>query len=75
MNSIPSVLLRLEAAANHEGGFPYSHTAKASDIRLLIAAYQELEAALSLGQENCDAVYEDLRAERDEARKDANKIK
>ena len=46
MNSIPEVLLRLEAAANHEGGFPYSHTAKASDIRLLIAAYQELAAAL-----------------------------
>ena len=28
----------------------------------------ELEGALAKGQENCDAVYEDLRAERDEAR-------
>jgi len=28
---------------------------------------RELEAALAQGQANCDAVYEDLRAERDEA--------
>lgn len=34
----------------------------------------QLRAALELGQENCDAVYEDLRKERDEARRDRARL-
>lgn len=34
----------------------------------------QLKAALELGQENCDAVYEDLRAERDSAREVSSQL-
>jgi hypothetical protein len=39
----------------------------ARDIRAALNEIGQLKAALELGQQNCDAVYEDLRKERDAA--------